>query len=148
IYQALLWLNHREPCDIFPKRSFDSFYGIIILYFLFYMLILQPVMSFERAVATIYVNSYESWNKTSGIIYVFVSGVIPSGMVLYVCAGASFNEPNLSCSTVKTAVRGRVAAISLLAIIVSLISVVVQQILAIINKKRCLRLVTIGMLES
>ncbi|KAK6051314.1 hypothetical protein COOONC_11181 [Cooperia oncophora] len=73
IYQAVLWLTHRNPCDLIPKRTFYIYYKIIELYTLLCMLVLQVLMNVERTIATAYVNSYESWKKSSGLIYIFAA---------------------------------------------------------------------------
>ncbi|KAK6024989.1 hypothetical protein OSTOST_09123 [Ostertagia ostertagi] len=151
IYEAVLWIWPREPCDMFPNRTFCVINNILTLYSLLHMLNLQLLMSIERAVATIYFNTYESWKKTSGVIYIFpavrsdkwLQCVIPGLMVSYVYIGESFNEPHLNSLTTPSTVVDRIAVISIVSMTTSLISMVMQRILAMVNKRRSLRSVAL-----
>ncbi|PIO68296.1 hypothetical protein TELCIR_09921, partial [Teladorsagia circumcincta] len=109
IYEAALWITHRTPCDIIPPRPVYTFYTITEVYFLMHMLGMQLVMTVERTMATIYVDTYESWSATSAIYFIIATFVIPGAMVLYFYKGAVFTEPNLHCFTDQSLVKDRIS---------------------------------------
>ncbi|EYC46300.1 hypothetical protein Y032_0402g812 [Ancylostoma ceylanicum] len=142
VYQTVLWLTFRNPCDMFPSRSAYTFFNLCELYCLMYLLASQPLMSLERTIATIYVDTYErSTRKASAIFYVIAALLIPGFLVYYVCNDVYFTEPNLSCFTDQSAMSDRIAAVSMLAILLSLSSVLTQRVLAVINARRKARAV-------
>ncbi|VDO24597.1 unnamed protein product [Haemonchus placei] len=70
LYEFTLWTTYRNPCDMFPSRIAYTIYGIAEMYCLMHMLSLQFVISIERTVATIYVDTYESCRRTFAIFFV------------------------------------------------------------------------------
>ncbi|EYC46301.1 hypothetical protein Y032_0402g812 [Ancylostoma ceylanicum] len=134
VYQTVLWLTFRNPCDMFPSRSAYTFFNLCELYCLMYLLASQPLMSLERTIATIYVDTYErSTRKASAIFYVIAALLIPGFLVYYVCNDVYFTEPNLSCFTDQSAMSDRIAAVSMLAILLSLSSVLTQRMLSAVG---------------
>ncbi|RCN35244.1 hypothetical protein ANCCAN_18899, partial [Ancylostoma caninum] len=137
IYQVVLWLTFRNSCDMFPSRSAYTFFNLCELYCLMYLLASQPLMSLERTIATIYVDTYErSTKKTSAMLYMLAALLIPGCLVYYVCHDVHFTEPNLSCFTDQSQMSDNITTVSMLAILLSLSSVLTQRVLAFVNSKR------------
>uniref|UniRef100_A0A7I5EBI1 G_PROTEIN_RECEP_F1_2 domain-containing protein n=1 Tax=Haemonchus contortus TaxID=6289 RepID=A0A7I5EBI1_HAECO len=140
MYEAVLWLSYRNPCDMFPSRGAYHFYAVMEMYCLMHMISLQLVVGFERVVATIFVHTYESWKRTSPL-FIFATFIFPGAVTLWIYHDVEFVEPNLSCFTDQSAVKLKVDFISVLVILFGLVGLTVQSILANINKKRTARLI-------
>ncbi|ETN76945.1 hypothetical protein NECAME_00470, partial [Necator americanus] len=74
IFQAVLWLTSRNPCDVYPSRFAHEFFNLSELYCLLYLLASQPLVSLERTIATLRVDTYEKCSKKSAaVLYVIAS---------------------------------------------------------------------------
>ncbi|KAK6746552.1 hypothetical protein RB195_000057 [Necator americanus] len=137
IFQAVLWLTSRNPCDVYPSRFAHEFFNLSELYCLLYLLASQPLVSLERTIATLRVDTYEKCSKKSAaVLYVIASLAIPGGLLYYVYHDVRFTEPHLSCFSDQSKATDRITIVSALAIFLSLSSVIVQKILTFINSKR------------
>ncbi|VDO24599.1 unnamed protein product [Haemonchus placei] len=44
MYEAVLWISYRNPCDMFPARGAYHFYAVMEMYCLMHMISLQMVV--------------------------------------------------------------------------------------------------------
>ncbi|KAK5977664.1 hypothetical protein GCK32_008106 [Trichostrongylus colubriformis] len=139
MYELVLWQTCRNPCDMFPSRRMYTFYSITELYCLLHMSSMQVVISFERAVATIYVDTYESWRAPSAVFFALSTFMIPGILTTYIYAGVVFTEPNLCSFTDQSMVKNKISEVSVLVILSCLLGVAVQRVLATVNRKRSAR---------
>ncbi|ETN82592.1 hypothetical protein NECAME_17666, partial [Necator americanus] len=99
-------------------------------------LLSKAMMTMERTIATIYVDSYERWRCSTGNLGVVMSILSAILVELYIYIGVSFKEPHISATSTPDEVTGRINEVLIFNVSCSTITMTIMIALLFTNKKR------------
>ncbi|XGW26477.1 hypothetical protein V3C99_007242, partial [Haemonchus contortus] len=136
IYQLSLSFTAVHPCEVFLPRNFYKCFNILFGLILELYLFIQTAITFERAIATIYVRSYEYTEAYPAIIAIISAVLVAIGTQVFLYYGKEFNQPQLSVLNPPAEVYDKINGLLIFNEITCGITTVSMIILVIVNMKR------------
>ncbi|KAK6017149.1 integral membrane protein [Ostertagia ostertagi] len=125
-----------HPCEVFLPQNFYKYFNILFGVFLELYLFVQSAMAFERAIATIYVCSYEYMKVYPAIIAAISAILIALGSQVFLYNGKKFTQPQLSVLNPPAEVYDRINGLLIFNEVTCGLTTASMIVLVIVNMKR------------